>query len=110
MIALNSSPCIPQQYFNTFLTAQLFFVGSFYSQFSYEVAGDVLFIIFHLRLGHFADISQDMCTGIIVILPDGTPLDVESGKLEKLFLEDTTVFSRELGEQHLVGVRRVAGI
>ena len=51
-----------------------------------------------------------MCTGIIVILPDGTPLDVESGKLEKLFLEDTTVFSRELGEQDLVGVRRVTGV
>lgn len=47
---------------------------------------------------------------IVSVLPDGTPLDIESGKLEQLFLEYAAVFCRQLGQEYLVGIGGVSRV
>lgn len=47
---------------------------------------------------------------IVSVLPDGTPLDIESGKLEQFFLKHSTVFGRQLGKKYLIGVGRVSRV
>lgn len=57
VVALNTSACVAQQYLNTFLASQLLLVRTFHAQFSDKVAGDIVVIFFHVRLGHFCNIT-----------------------------------------------------
>ena len=45
-----------------------------------------------------------MSSRIVIILTDSTPLNIETGKLEQLFLEDSTLFCRKLGHKYLMSI------
>ena len=51
-----------------------------------------------------------MSSRIVIILTDSTPLNIETGKLEQLFLEDSTLFCRKLGHKYLMSIWRVTRI
>ena len=51
-----------------------------------------------------------MSSRIVIILADSTPLNIETGKLEQFFLEDSALFCRKLGHKYLMSIWRVARI
>ena len=51
-----------------------------------------------------------MRSGIVFILTDGTALYIEAGEFEHLLLKNTAVLARQLGQEHLIGIRRISRI
>ena len=107
---LNTTTRIPEQDFHSLFTTQLFFIGTFYTLLAYKVTTHIIIISRYILLGNFRNISQNMGCRIIVILTDGSSLYIKPGKLEQLFLKNSTLFCRKLGHEYLVRIRRITGI
>ena len=106
-MSLDTAMCITQKDFHPLLAPQVFFVAFLYALFAYIVSASVVRVGFDVFLRNFSDISQGMAGYVVRILPDGSSLDAESGKLVELFLKHTTFFCRQLCEENLLGVARI---
>ena len=84
---LNASAGIAQQNLYALLAAQLLLVVSLYAKFAYVVARLIIVVILYVVLRHLGDISKHMGGIRILVLPDGTFLDIEAGETEQLLLK-----------------------
>ena len=102
--------CIAQQNLNTLFPSQLFLITALNTQFTNVVACLIVLILLDIGRRHFCHITKDMCSKGVLILSDGTALDVETGEAEHLLLEDGEVLVRQLTHEYLLCESRIAGV
>ena len=110
VVALYSAVCVAQQNLHAFHAAKVFLIIFFDAQLADVVAGLVVVVLLNVGFRHLAHVAQHMGGKGILVLPDASFLDVESGKAEELLLENAEILVGELAHEQLLcepGVARI---
>ena len=110
IVSLNTPVGIAQKYLHALFATKLFFVATFYAQFSDVIARLIIVGVLHIAFGNLGHVAQNVCGVGVLVLSDAAFLNVETRKTEYLFLENAELFVRELTHKHLFGKARIARI
>ena len=101
---------VAQKYFHSFFASQLFFVGTFYSHFSNEVARAVVVVIVDILLRNFAHVAKYVRPYAVSIAAYDAAFNVKAFELEKFLFNLREFLCRYLAKEQLLGVARIAGV
>ena len=101
---------IAEQNLHPFLATQYLFVKLLNPRAARIVALHIVGIFLNIPLVHLSYVTQHMGGIRILILADGTVLDIKTRKLIQLLLQHTVLLCRKLIHKHLRHIRRVTRI
>ena len=90
--------------------AQKLLVALFQAQVARVVAWLVVGVLVDVVLVHLAYVAQHVGCRQVVVLAQDALLHVEAREAVQLLLDATAVLGREVGEQHLLDIGRVAAL
>ena len=102
--------CVTQQDLLAFHPTQDLFVGAFHARSTGIVTLDIITVILNVLLVDFANVSQNIGSIGIFILPIGSVLNIKAGKFIEFLLQNTIFLCRKLVHEELRDIGRIARI
>ena len=108
--SLNASVGVADENFHAFHATEILFVAFLYAEVAGIVTGSIVVVALYVIARHLADVAEHTACRRIVVLPEDAFLDEEAGEAVELFLQATVVLRRELRDEALRSVGRVARV